>query len=477
MRGLTALLLLMLPLAGPVQAGLVEEGEALFNRGARPGAAAPKVRTAGGQVLPATAMPCAGCHGRDGLGGTAEAGLRPPAVLWSALSRPGAGRPPYDDALLMRAVVQGTAAGGRGLDPVMPRYGLSVEDGRALSAYLRALDGMSAPGVEEGLVRIGLLLPAGPGGEAFARAFEGAIAAAAPEGVFGRRVTVLPASIPDPGALAEEVARLAGAGLLALVSALPVGPGEEVAALAAREGVPLLSVRAGAGAAGRAFALLPGPVEEGAALLRLVPDAGRALIVAGEGASERLLAERIAERFGEIDDAAPEVVPLPALAARAAEASAVLLVAGPEAVGRAASAMRGTGVPLMIPGALGGGAAPRAAAATGRQVLVGFGTPPGGGDGAARQRFAASPAAAAGLTGRLGHAAGEVMVEALRRAGRRLTREGLSAALDAPEPFETGSLPRLRPAGGGRAATGGILLGWVDERGAILPASEPAAMR
>ena len=82
-----------------------------------------------------------------------------------------------------------------------------------------------------------------------------------------------------------------------------------------------------------------------------------------------------------------------------------------------------------------------AAAALGRPVLVGLGVPPETGQGVASARFRAGEAARTGLTGRLGHAMGEVVVEALRRSGRGLTREKLAGAFDGP-PFDTGALPR-----------------------------------
>jgi hypothetical protein len=99
-----------------------------------------------------------------------------------------------------------------------------------------------------------------------------------------------------------------------------------------------------------------------------------------------------------------------------------------------------------------GQAVPAVAAALGRPVTVGFGLPQGGGRGLAGQRFATAEAARGGIIGRLGHAAGEVVVEALRRAGHGLTRERMAAARASRDAFETGSLPPLRLAGGPRGA-------------------------
>jgi hypothetical protein len=76
-------------------------------------------------------------------------------------------------------------------------------------------------------------------------------------------------------------------------------------------------------------------------------------------------------------------------------------------------------------------------------VTVGIGVPPVAGGGPAALRFAAGPGVRAGVLGRLGHAAGEVVVEALRRAGRGLTGDRLADALGGAESFVPGSLPPL----------------------------------
>jgi hypothetical protein len=470
-----ALLLLLAPGPAAGDQAAAAAGEALYAAGARPGAAAPQARTAGGAVLPATALPCAGCHGAEGGGGgRAEAGVRPPPIAWGTLSRATAGRPAYTPETLLRAVATGQAAGGRALDPAMPRYALTLEDGAALLGWLRALDARAAPGVEEGRLRLGLLLPAGPGGAAFAEAFGAGLAAAAPEGVFGRRLEAVPAIVATPGAATAVTRQLLSEGVLLLVSALPeAGPAEAAIAAAVAERAPVLALRAAGPAAPSpfAYALLPGAAEEGLALLRAVPEPDRALLAAD--AAARPLAGRIAARLAAESGAEPRLVPLDGLDREAAAAaSAVLLLGAPEALAAAAAsaALRAAAVPVLLPGALGGAsAAATVAAALGRPVHVGLWAPPegGGGGGAAAQRFAASGAARLGPVGRLGHAAAEVVVETLRRSGRAVTRERALAAWGSGEPFEAGALPALRLSGGGRGAGGGsgVVLVQVDGAG------------
>ena len=463
-RGASAVLAALLAAAAPA-AGM-EPGEALYVLGSRPGAAAPQATAAGGASLPASALPCAGCHGADGAGGRAEAGVRPPPIAWSALSRPTPERPAYDEAALLRTVAQGIAAGGRALDPAMPRYALTLEDGRALVAWLRALDTRGTPGVAEERVRIGLLLPPGPRGEAFATAFDGALAAAAPLGVFGRRIERVTA--PAGGDPAEGVRFLLAEGVLALVSALPEEANASALAEAVAARAPLLSVRAGEDAAALGYALLPGAVDEGVALLRAVPEPGRAVILAADGGAEARFAGRIAERVAALAGAEPVVARPAELHGAATEgATAVLALAPASALAEAVAPLRNIAVPVLIVGSRGGLAAPAAAAAIGRPVLVGLGVPAETGTGAALARFRAGEAGRAGLTGRLGHAMGEVVVEALRRGGRGVTREKLATAFAGP-PFETGALPPLRLSGGARGGGGAVQLFQVDGAGRVL---------
>ena len=108
-------------------------GRALFLTG-RTDEPAPYAAVGAGNVqLPATAVPCGSCHGRDGLGG-AERGGWPPNITWPVLSAPdvtpGRTRPPYSETLVVRADHHGhrcrrqpTGSGHAALPPVDGRCG------------------------------------------------------------------------------------------------------------------------------------------------------------------------------------------------------------------------------------------------------------------------------------------------------------------------------------------------------------------
>jgi mono/diheme cytochrome c family protein len=93
---------------------------------------------AGAAEVPASSVPCASCHGPDRRG-VAEGIVVPPDIRWSALSQPDLEkpRPRYDDAALLRAITQGVNSRGDPLSPVMPRYRMSADALSDLIAFLK----------------------------------------------------------------------------------------------------------------------------------------------------------------------------------------------------------------------------------------------------------------------------------------------------------------------------------------------------
>ena len=98
-------------------------------------------------------MPCATCHGRDGRG-RPEGGVRPANLEWATLASASPSRPAYDEARLRRAITMGIDAGGRPLQPSMPRYRLWREDADDLVAWLRRLGTLRDPGIGDTTLRL-----------------------------------------------------------------------------------------------------------------------------------------------------------------------------------------------------------------------------------------------------------------------------------------------------------------------------------
>ncbi len=115
--------------------------------------------------VPASTVPCAGCHGRDGRGGK-EGGVAPSDLSWRSLTRPydvtsasGRRHPLYDDRSLVKAIALGVDPGGNPLHIAMPRFRLSREEMQDLVAFLHGLGDEREPGVSTDSVRVGILVP------------------------------------------------------------------------------------------------------------------------------------------------------------------------------------------------------------------------------------------------------------------------------------------------------------------------------
>lgn len=200
MRLLLAACLLLLSQPALAQALDADQaaGKALFRMGV--GAAGPVGAAVGtGQVeVPAASLPCASCHGRDGRG-RPEGAVAPPDITAPVLRQPAVNRRAYDDAAIVAAVTLGRGAEGRPLDPVMPRYRLSLADAGHLTSYLKTLGAAPEPGLTPDRLVLGTILarPDAPAGRLLQVFFDRLNAAG---GLFGRKVELVvapPAESPS----------------------------------------------------------------------------------------------------------------------------------------------------------------------------------------------------------------------------------------------------------------------------------------
>lgn len=173
------LVLLSALCAAPLSA---QTGRALFT-------GAPGVAEASGNLH---RFPCHSCHGRDAQGGI-EGDV--PSIDWRDLSRPTAVRPAYDAALFARAVTDGVDSGGRELSRLMPRYDLSETQGALLHGYLSGIDTDQRRGVAPATLRIGIMtLPGFPDlSRRYVDAFEaGVFQRLGGRAAYGRRILPVP---------------------------------------------------------------------------------------------------------------------------------------------------------------------------------------------------------------------------------------------------------------------------------------------
>jgi ABC-type branched-subunit amino acid transport system substrate-binding protein len=203
--------------------------------------------------VPGSAVTCANCHGVDGHG-KPEGGVRPSNLTWEALTKPyglkhadGRQHPPYTARGLELAITRGTDPAGNRLQSVMPRYQMSREDLADLVAYLRSLGRDRDPGISDDTIVIGTAAPAkGPladMGQAL-KAVTGAFFDQLNKqgGIYNRRVEVkFIETAETPAATRASVERvLIDEPVFAMTGAFIAGAEREVVPLMAQQGVPLI---------------------------------------------------------------------------------------------------------------------------------------------------------------------------------------------------------------------------------------------
>lgn len=182
----------------------------------------------GASHLSGRAVACAGCHGADGQG-RIDAGVPVPDIRWQALTRErraqpgGAARPAYDELTLLRALRSGVDPAGRRLAAAMPRFEITPRQAAQLVGYLQRLgtDADQAPGVTESELRVAIIVrndqeSLGHGAAAAACLRE----ANAQGGIYGRQVKW---TVHRAGDLGDEDAwrRLSDEAALVLAPAWP----------------------------------------------------------------------------------------------------------------------------------------------------------------------------------------------------------------------------------------------------------------
>jgi ABC-type branched-subunit amino acid transport system substrate-binding protein len=400
------------------------------------------------------AVPCSGCHGRDGRG-RPEGGVTPTDITWDYLSKPygnvhytGRKIPSYDEKGLERAIAGAVDPSGFSFHVAMPRYRMSRQDMDDLLAYMKVLGRPEAPGVTGRVLRIGVVLPPAGPLEPMGRAVRDVLATRFDHlngqgGMYGRRIE--PVFVETSGTPVERRNQvdvfLEREPVFAAVAPFFAGADAELAAVFQERRVPVLGPftlhpREDDLVNRYIFYLLPGMQAQGQALARFVRDtspSGKAAIVAPEGQALDAAVQAIAlacggegettilrygrEAFRPLD-AAREL--------SAKQAGAVIFLgSGPEAVAlmRAAGPL-GWRPRLLVTAAASDPtlyAAPKDFAG---RIFVGLPAQP--------EHLSAEQSA-------LG--AAEVLLEGLRRTGRDLDRESFIEKLEGFRHVPTGYTP------------------------------------
>ena len=447
------------------------------------------------QQVPGMAVRCGNCHGADGQG-RPEGGIRPVNITWSELTKAyghehdtGRRHGPFDEAALKRAITEGVDPAGNQLDGAMPRFTISGRDFKALVAYLKQLEFQQDPGVAGATLRLGTLLPAtGRFGE-LGQAVKAILQAQLDEinragGIYGRRLELVTAEYAseDRDAARSQLRKLVEQdNVFALLSPFAAGIEDELDRLANQAKIPVIGPLSLFGDGPRAinqqvFHLMSG-VGELAEVLAL--HVGRdlklkampALLLHPDGAGGAALADALEARlrgqgWSKLDRIAFRPAAFDAAgtakALRARGAETVFLLGPGADVGALALQMvqqagqqagqQGAKLPhlpfLLVPGPL----APRAvldlpAAFEGR-ILLAYPTVPADQKPEALRHYAAL---FKGSTLIRNHQTSQVpayssavlLAEALKQAGRDLTRAKLVSALETFQGFEPGLVPAV----------------------------------
>lgn len=202
--------------------------------------------------VPGNLMACANCHGIAGQG-KIEGGINPSNVTWEALTKPygvthvnGRKHPAYTPRGLELAITRGLDPAGNKLLNTMPRYQMSKEDLDDLVVYMKRLGTDIDPGVSENKIVIGMAFPTvGPVGE-LSLATRDVMVAVFDEvnlhgGVYGRQLELKPIAVDSKAITRADVEKLIrGENVFALAGVMIAGVENEIVSLLAEQDVPLI---------------------------------------------------------------------------------------------------------------------------------------------------------------------------------------------------------------------------------------------
>lgn len=458
----------------------IERGRRIYLEGVSPsGGEITAVMSDAGVEVPATAVPCGSCHGRDGKG-RPEGGVSPSDLTWVSLTKPygnthpnGRKHPAYDVRLLKRAISLGIDPAGNKLDGVMPQFRMSLQDMEDLVAYMQQLGTKSDPGVTDTALRVGVVLPPAGPLSGMGKAVRAALTAQfeilnKAGGIYGRRVEPRFFEAPQPAdqRRAWTADFLEREEVFAGLAAFFAGADAEMASLFQDKEIPVvgpfsLHPREAFPLNRYVFYLLPGVEAQGQALVRFVrnrwPGKPQTAIVAPAGADLDRAVESITKAAGAAGWPKPLELRMgretrPEDLKKLADARAdfvFFLGSGPEARAFLQAADRLEWRPrFLATGTAADDSLLSAPAGFADRIFLALPTRPSDPDPKAAASYRALAAAYKlpqdNLSAQLSAlAAADTLIEALRRAGREVSREKLVDQLESLRSLDTGFVPPL----------------------------------
>lgn len=203
--------------------------------------------------VPASTVPCAGCHGLRGEG-TSEGGVTAGNLTWTNLIKPyghthpsGRKHGPFTESAFIRAVVNGIDPAGTNLIVAMPRYKFTAEDMADLIAYVKRLGTDLDPGLTDNAITIGVVLPSSGALADTGAAMKDVFNAYFDDvnsrgGIFSRKIQVRFADAGSGGAATASVAQAFAQKeqVFAFIGGLSAGADEQLAAVARNDEIPFI---------------------------------------------------------------------------------------------------------------------------------------------------------------------------------------------------------------------------------------------
>ena len=432
--------------------------------------------------VPASTMSCGGCHGLRGEGKT-EGGVSAGNLTWTNLLKPyghthptGRKHGPFSESSFIRAVVNGLDSDGNNLLVAMPRYKLSPEDMADLIAYLKRIETDRDPGLTETTITVGTILPKNGALAEIGTAMNDVLTAYFANvndkgGIYNRRIELktIEAGIDAATTAANAKTRIQNGELFAIVGGLSAGADKELAALTQEAEIPFIGpatllTKTNPEDNRNLFYLLSGANQQARALVTFAakkPELKKSPLAIVHSENELALAaaaglEDEARKLGWTTIIKKTVSGQPSDAAAMAETlktegveSVFFLGNGGEAAFINAAAAASWTPHVFLLGALTGRDLVKTLPASFKDhVFLAFPTVPGDVAPAGlaelraleeKHKFAAGHTASK-LNA---FAAAKIFTEALKRAGRDLSREKLIKALEGLYEYQTGVTPSI----------------------------------
>jgi ABC-type branched-subunit amino acid transport system substrate-binding protein len=201
--------------------------------------------------VPASTVTCASCHGVRGEGKT-EGGVTAGNLTWSFLTKPfghthptGRKHPAFSEASFIRAMNTGIDPAGNKMLAAMPLYRMPQQDLANLIAYLKRIELDTDPGVTESSIVIGTLLPESAAFASTGKAMEDVLQAYFTDinsrgGIYNRKIELRVVRGPTSDSAANMKRLVDDEQVFAIVGGITAGADDTVAALSREKGVPFI---------------------------------------------------------------------------------------------------------------------------------------------------------------------------------------------------------------------------------------------